>query len=164
MLGEVMSSAFAASEEFRQSLPLLMEACRNAGLREPALRMLAAADRAPSGTDFRAYLDIERARILTERGQCDRAIALVEGVRGKTSDPELQLAARLVEAEVEMARNASPYVLDLCCEVARRAESKELQRRALELMGRYYSATGEPDRALLAYSGKVPLTSPRRLP
>jgi len=158
LLGEVMSTAMSDSEEFRRVLPILLDACKKAGLGRIGLSFLDRARQQTSDEALMRRLDLERASFLLTLGRYAEGSALLKELEGCATDPGDLYDVCLLRARACLAQGEPERGLDLCRLVARSAGPLDpVRAEALRIMGSYYESHDEYDKAALLYSGKLPV-------
>jgi len=164
LLGEVMCSAFGAEAQYRQALPLVLEAHEKAGMEAGGLDLI---DRSAALTDDpeqRLYLSVAKAGFLANLQRYDEAEAILAQVEGELQGKDVAHEAKLVRAKVLAGRGEPDKALSAAREAAINSHSEDVRARALTLMAHHFEAKKEFGKAALAYAGKCPVESARSAP
>ncbi|MCK4376257.1 MAG: tetratricopeptide repeat protein, partial [Candidatus Brocadiae bacterium] len=157
LLGEVMCAAVGHGPEYREALPLLLEAYEKAGLQDVGLEAIEGCLAVAEEPRWQRALQVEKARLLADLGRRDQARTILQQLQQQAHTREFLHKVRLVEARILMEEGESAQAMALCREAALKCRSEETCAKALEMMGRNYGLRNRFDKAALAYAGKCPL-------
>ncbi len=158
LLGEVMAAVYGHGDSYWQTLPVLLEACRQGELGDLALAMIDGALAEATDPDRCAMLRRQRVEFLIDLERYEEArtalTQLAQASEGPAAPDLLLCRARLL-----LASKPADGVA-LLRGLALEADSEQVRNRALNLLGQHCEKTGDFVQAARFYSGKCPVQVP----
>jgi predicted negative regulator of RcsB-dependent stress response len=164
LLGEIMCTTFGREREYREALPMLLEAYREAQMQQVGLDVITRSLAAMPDVQQQWQLKVEKADFLVALKRYDEAEAMVGQLRQEVEDPDLLWRLKLAEARILVGKGEASQGVRLCREVALKAGEPQTRAAALKFMGRCYELSKDFDKAALAYAGKCPADAGRSEP
>jgi tetratricopeptide (TPR) repeat protein len=159
LLGEIMSATMMDTPQFREALPLLLDAYRETEMSHRGIQVIDSARKQSRDPNVRWQLGLTKARFLLGLERYDEVQSIMEELAAQAADQEQTHYAWLLRARVYFARDDAEQGIALCRAVATAQDGSEQTRaEALRTIGSYYESIGEFRKAALAYSGQCPVS------